>query len=185
MRCSRELYRTQLPKVDKAEFVVTFEALNPDANPILITQNEYMRRMKDMAAMQPGMSFYGELPDSYNLIVNTESPVIKKIAEAAQNQLKPELAPLFSAIDEANGKASALRDKTKNGSVKLSDKEQNQLTQLDQEVTHKRAEEKKLVEAFGNNQPLVRQAIDLALLANGLLKGEALNAFIRRSVSLL
>lgn len=180
-----ELYRSQLPKVDKSEFVVTFEALNPEANPVLITQNEYMRRMKDMAAMQPGMSFYGDLPDSYNLIVNTESPVIKKIAEAAQSQLKPELAPVFTAIEEANGKASELRDKTKNGSVKLSDEEQGQLTQLDQDIAHKRAEEKKIVEAFGSNQPLVRQAIDLALLANSLLKGEALSAFIRRSVSLL
>ena len=180
-----ELYRTQLPKVDKAEFVVTFEALNPDANPILITQNEYMRRMKDMAAMQPGMSFYGELPDSYNLIVNTESPVIKKITEAANSGLKPQLADIFIAIDNANKQSTELRDKTKNSAEKLSDDDQKQLTQLEQQITHQRAEEKKVVTEFGNNQPLVRQAIDLALLANGLLKGEALNAFIRRSVSLL
>lgn len=180
-----ELYRTQLPNVDKAEFVVSFEALNPDANPILITQNEYMRRMKDMAAMQPGMSFYGELPDSYNLIVNTESPIIKKITESANSNLKPMLENVFAAIDNANSKASELRDKTKNGSDKLSDDEQKQLSQFEQDITQQRAEEKKIIEEFGGNQPLVRQVIDLALLANGLLKGEALNAFIRRSVTLL
>ena len=82
-----EIFRSQLPKVDKANFLVTFEALSSSANPILITQDEYMRRMKDMAAMQPGMSFYGELPDSYNLIVNTESPVTRRIMEAADADL--------------------------------------------------------------------------------------------------
>lgn len=180
-----ELYRTQLPKVEKAEFIVSFEALNPEASPILITQNEYMRRMKDMAAMQPGMSFYGELPDSYNLIINTENPVIKRIKDSADNDLKPQLTSIFAAINEANAKSSELRDKTKDGSTKLTDEEQGQLQHYEEDATHQRAEEKRIVTSYGENQPLVRQAIDLALLANGLLRGEALNAFIRRSVSLL
>jgi heat shock protein htpG len=180
-----ELYRTQLPKVEKAEFIVSFEALNPEASPILITQNEYMRRMKDMAAMQPGMSFYGELPDSYNLIINTENPVIKRIKDSADNDLKPQLTSVFAAINEANAKSSELRDKTKGGSTKLTDEEQGQLQHYEEEATHQRTEEKRIITSYGENQPLVRQAIDLALLANGLLRGEALNAFIRRSVSLL
>lgn len=180
-----ELYRTQLPKVEKAEFIVSFEALNPEASPILITQNEYMRRMKDMAAMQPGMSFYGELPDSYNLIINTENPVIKRIKDKADNDLKPQLTSVFAAINEANAKSSELRDKTKDGSTKLTDEEQGQLQHYEEDATHQRAEEKRIITSYGENQPLVRQAIDLALLANGLLRGEALNAFIRRSVSLL
>lgn len=180
-----ELYRTQLPKVEKAEFIVSFEALNPEASPILITQNEYMRRMKDMAAMQPGMSFYGELPDSYNLIINTENPVIKRIKDSADNDLKPQLTSVFAAINEANAKSSELRDKTKDGSTKLTDEEQGQLQHYEEEATHQRTEEKRIITSYGENQPLVRQAIDLALLANGLLRGEALNAFIRRSVSLL
>ena len=95
------------------------------------------------------------------------------------------LENVFAAIDNANSKASELRDKTKNGSDKLSDDEQKQLSQFEQDITQQRAEEKKIIEEFGGNQPLVRQVIDLALLANGLLKGEALNAFIRRSVTLL
>ena len=180
-----ELYRTQLPKVEKAEFIVSFEALNPEASPILITQNEYMRRMKDMAAMQPGMSIYGELPDSYNLIINTENPVIKRIKDSADNDLKPQLTSVFAAINDANAKSSELRDKTKDGSTKLTDEEQGQLQHYEEDATHQRAEEKRIITSYGENQPLVRQAIDLALLANGLLRGEALNAFIRRSVSLL
>ncbi len=180
-----ELFRTQLPKVDKAEFIVSFEALNPGANPILITQNEYMRRMKDMAAMQPGLSFYGDMPDSYNLIVNTESPLIKRIKENADAELKQQLAPIFAAIADANAKSTALRDKTKNDTAKLSEEEQGELQRTEQEAANKRDEEKRIIAEYGEKQPLVRQVIDLALLANGLLRGEALNAFIHRSVSLL
>lgn len=178
-----EMFRSQIPHVDKAEFLVSFESLSPDANPILITQNEYMRRMKDMAAMQPGMSFYGELPDSYNLIVNVESPVIKRILGDAEASLMPKLSPFFDAIADNNAKAKALRDGAKDG--KLSDDEQNQIKHFDEETTHQRAEEKKEASAYASGQPLVKQVIDLALLANGLLRGASLNDFIHRSVSLL
>ncbi len=171
-----ELFRSQIPAVDKAEFLVSFEALSPEANPILITQNEYMRRMKDMAAMQPGMSFYGELPDSYNLIVNTESDVIKRIKDAADNALMPKLQPIFDTIADNNTKAQA---------GKLSDEDQNQIKHFDETVTHQRAEKKKVTEEYASAQPLVKQVIDLALLANGLLRGQHLNDFIRRSVTLL
>ncbi|MBD5376153.1 MAG: molecular chaperone HtpG [Bacteroides sp.] len=177
------LFRTQIPKVDKAEFIVTFEALSPEANPVLITQNEYMRRMKDMAAMQPGMSFYGELPDSYNLIVNTESPVIKRIREAAENGLLPEIKPLNATIAETNDKVKAIRDTAKDG--KLTDEQQGEVTNLEQTVAHTRHEEEKKIADYAASQPLVKQSIDLALLANGLLKGSELSAFISRSVSLL
>lgn len=178
-----ELFRTQIPKVDKAEFLVSFEALAGDANPVLITQNEYMRRMKDMAALQPGMSFYGELPDSYNLIVNVENPVVKRIIESADKDLMPTLEPIFSAISEANKQAEDIRSKAKDG--KMTDEEQNQVKHFDETATHQRSEEKKAVETYASGQPLVKQVIDLALLANGLLRGADLNAFIRRSVDLL
>lgn len=178
-----EMFRSQIPHVDKSEFLVSFESLSPETNPILITQNEYMRRMKDMAAMQPGMSFYGELPDSYNLIVNVESPVIKRIMDDAEASLMPKLSPIFDAIADNNAKTKALRDGAKDG--KLSDDEQDQIKHFDEETTHQRAEEKKEASAYASGQPLVKQVIDLALLANGLLRGASLNDFIRRSVSLL
>ena len=178
-----EMFRSQVPAVEKAEFLVQFEALSPEANPILITQNEYMRRMKDMAAMQPGMSFYGELPDSYNLIINTESPVTKRIISAADSDLMPQLKSVFEAIRANNAKAEDTRKNAPEG--KLSDEQQNEIKQLDENTAHQRAEEKRLSTEFASGQPLVKQAIDLALLANGLLRGHDLDEFIRRSVSLL
>lgn len=178
-----EIFRSQLPKVDKANFLVTFEALSSSANPILITQDEYMRRMKDMAAMQPGMSFYGELPDSYNLIVNTESPVTRRIMEAADADLMPKLKPVMDNIAKFNSEAEEIRKSAKDG--KLDDNQQSQVKKLDNDVASQRNEENRLSKEYASSQPLVRQAIDLALLANGLLRGHDLDEFIRRSVALL
>ena len=181
------LYRSQIPSVEKSEFLVSFEALSPEANPVLITQNEYMRRMKEMAAMQPGMSFYSELPDSCNLIVNTEHPIIKKIKEGADSKVLDSMEEMAKSIEEKNSAIQALRDtvKDKGADVKLSDEDQGKVTNLENEVTHLRKEENRIMSDYAASQPLVKQVIDLALLANGLLKGEALNAFIRRSVNLL
>lgn len=142
-----------------------------------------MRRMKDMAAMQPGMAFYGELPDSYSLIVNTENPVIKKITADADNALAAKVTPLDETIKADNDKIKAMRDGAKDG--KLSDEEQGQVTNLEQNVEHARNEQTKIIREYGAGQPLVKQVLDLALLANGLLKGEALSNFISRSVELL
>ena len=177
------LFRCQIPKVEKAEFIVSFEALNADANPVLITQNEYMRRMKDMAAMQPGMSFYGELPDSYNLIVNTENPVIKRIRESAEAELNARVEPLDKTIGEKNAEIKGIRDAAKDS--KLTDEQQGKVTELEQAVEHDRKEQNEIIEIYAKSNPLIKQTIDLALLANGLLKGQDLNEFIRRSVSLL
>ena len=177
------IFRTQLPKVEKAEFLVELDILSPQANPVLITQNEYMRRMKEMAAMQPGMSFYGELPDSYNLIVNVEHPVIKKIMTGAEADLMPTLKPLFDATRADNESSEQVRKSAKDG--KLSDEDSAKIKELDEKIAHNRNEEKKAATEYASAQPLVRQTIDLALLANGLLKGEALNEFIKRSVSML
>lgn len=178
-----EVFRSQLPKVEKAEFLVSFEALSSDANPIVITQNEYMRRMKEMAAIQPGMSFYADLPDSCNLIVNTESSVTKRILESADQKLMPSLKPLFETIDSNNKAGETLRKAA--GDNKLSDEQQKDIKTLDDDTAHQRSELNRLATAYGQSQPLVRQSIDLALLANGLLRGHDLSEFIARSVSLL
>lgn len=178
-----EVFKSRIPKIDKAEFLITFEALNADANPVLITQNEYMRRMKDMAAMQLGMSFYGDLPDSYNLIVNVEQPVIKSIIEKADNELMPSLKPVYEAIAKLNDDNKQIRDNAKDG--KVSDEDNKKIEANDEAVNHQRSEEKRISKSYADNEPVIGQVIDLALLANGLLKGEKLNEFIRRSVSLL
>ncbi len=177
------LFRSRIPKVDKAEFLVNFEALSANADPVMITQNEYMRRMKDMAAMQPGMSFYGELPDSYNLIVNTESPVIATIKESALSALSASVAPLAAEITSGNEQIAGLRKNAKDG--KLSDDEQKQVTELEASVDKARKEQEKVISDYAQTQPVVKQVIDLALLGNGLLKGADLTEFIHRSIQLL
>lgn len=177
------IFRSRIPKVDKAEFLVNFEALSADANPVMITQNEYMRRMKDMAAMQPGMSFYGELPDSYNLIVNTESPVISKIKDEAMAALSATVAPFAAEITSGNDQISELRKNAKDG--KLSDDDQKKVTDLEASVDKARKEQESAIADYARTQPIVKQVIDLALLGNGLLKGADLTEFIHRSVQLL
>ncbi len=177
------MFRSQLPNVEKAEFIVTFEALSPDAAPVMITQNEYMRRMKDMAALQPGMSFYGALPDSYNLIVNTEQPVIKRIVDSADADLMPKLRQGIDALAADNAAIKSLRDSATDG--KLNDEQQKQVDELESKAADQRRSNDDVAAEYAKGQPLVKQTIDLALLANGLLRGAELSAFINRSVSLL
>lgn len=174
------MFRAAVPHLDKAEFFVSFEQLNPEANPVLITQNEYMRRMKDMAAMQPGMSFYGELPDSYNLIVNTGNEVISRMVTEAREKLMPQTEGFTREITEADTelrKLSEAKDK--------SAEDQGRQKELEDKMAHARNEREKVVKAYGAERPLVGQVVDLALLANSLLKGAPLSDFITRSVSLL
>lgn len=172
------LFQSQIPAVEGANFIVTFEALNYQDNPVVITQNEYMRRMKEMAAMQPGMNFYGELPDSYNLIVNTEQSLVKRIKEAADEALEAKVLPMQTEIDSKNEEITRLRE-----SKEEADKTKS--TELEKEVGAIRENMSKQISEYAATQPLVKQLIDLALLGNGLLKGAQLSDFIRRSVELL
>ncbi len=177
------VFNSQIPTVDNAQFIITFEAISATDAPIIITQNEYMRRMKEMAAFQPGMNFYGEMPDSYNLIVNTEHPLIVKIRENADAEVADKVAPVTKSINDNNAKITAIRDANKDKS--LSDEDNANISTLEKAVKSLRDDETKILSEYASNQPIVKQLIDLALLGNGLLKGEALNSFIRRSVSLL
>lgn len=176
------IFRSQTPEVDKANFLVTFEAIGEHALPVVITQNEFMRRMKDMAAMQPGMNFYGDLPDSYNIVVNTENPLIVKITKESNDALSADILPLMEKIDEYNSEITKLRgDNTKDQDAETS---QN-IKDLEKKITDDRAEQDKLITAYAEKNSIVKQLIDLALLGNGLLKGEALSSFIERSMNLL
>ena len=176
-------FRSQIPTVEKANFLVSFEALAATAQPIVITQSEYMRRMKEMAAMQPGMSFYGEMPDSYNLVVNTENPLIVKIKEAASTAIGAEVEPIANEINEKNTQASNIRSAAKDG--KLSAEEEKQVADIEKAVAELREKQEKIISDYASKQADVKQLIDLALLGNGLLKGEHLSAFIARSIELM
>ena len=177
------LFRSQLPTLQNAQFLVTFEAMNANDAPIVITLNEFMRRMKDMAAMQPGMDIYGNLPDNYNLVVNTEHPLIIRLRDQSQDNLGDQVSPLEKKIDDSNSEITALRATIKDGKPTAEQEKQQQ--ELEADVANARADEEKIISDYAAKTPLVGQLIDLALLGNGLLKGEALSKFIRRSVDLL
>ena len=136
--------------------------------------------MKEMAAMQRQMSFYNELPDSYNLILNTEHPVVKKIMADTKSALDEKVMPLEQSISELNKRISELRDKKE-----ASDDEKKELEEKEKEAENLRNDENKAIDSYAETNPLVRQIIDIALLGNNLLKGKALDEFLKRSVELL
>ena len=174
------LFKSQIPNIEKTNFIVTFAALSENGAPATITQNEFMRRMKEMAAMQPGAGFYGELPDSYEVIVNTNQPTVKNIVENATKALETEVNPIRTEINSLNDEMSATRKEA-------SDKKETapDLSEKEKKVNELRDKETNLISDYAKTQPVVRQIIDLALLQSHLLSGEYLNEFIKRSVELL
>ncbi|MBD5222417.1 MAG: molecular chaperone HtpG [Bacteroidales bacterium] len=173
------VFRSQIPEIDKAMFIVTFENLGATNAPATIVQNEYMRRMKDMAAMQPGGGMFTELPDNYSLVINVAQPLVEKIISNCSRQTDEKTKPLF---DEINSLNSEIEKKRKAAET---DKKSADTTSEEKKVADLRADIENIAKEFAGGQPLVRQLIDLALLQSNLLKGEALNAFISRSVNLL
>lgn len=176
------LFTKSIPEVKDANFIVTFEALGTAEMPVLLTQNEYMRRMKDMAAVQPGMSFYGELPDSYNLVVNTENEHIVKVMGELDKELQPQIQGFNDTIAKAGKELDELLKSIKDKPDAEQDKRKEE---LEKEMSGARAQRDQVVEKFLPSVPVVSQMTDLALLANGLLKGASLTKFIHRSVELL
>lgn len=175
-----EVFKSQIPAIEKAEFLVSFEALSADSQPVQITQSEYMRRMKEMAAMQRQMSFYGELPDSYTMILNTEHPVVKRVIDDAKSALSDKVAPFEKSIAELNAKIKELRDKKD-----ASDDEKKTIADNEKQAEDLRRQENEAIDAYAVTNPLVKQLIDIALLGNNLLKGQALDEFLKRSIDLL
>ena len=174
------MIRSQIPEVDKTQFIVSFAALRPEDAPATITQNEFMRRMKEMAAMQPGGGFYRQLPDSYELVVNTEQPVIKKIIELATSSLEDEVSPVRAEIELLNNEITASRKESEDKKDQAPD-----LSEKENKVADLRKKEEDIVKKYASEQPKIRQIVDLALLQSHLLNGESLNEFIKRSISLL
>lgn len=175
------LFRSQLPKDEKANYMVSFEAISPDSAPIVLTQNEYMRRMKDMAALQPGLSFYGEMPDSYSVIVNITNPVIERVTKAADDALASKISPLVRKVEDEEKTLSELRGKT----GERNEEDKIKIRELEDSTKSVRDEQEKIIAEYAASQPVVKQLVDLALLGNGMLKGEDLNEFISRSLSML
>ena len=176
------LFTEALPKTKDATYIVSFEALGENEMPVVLTQNEYMRRMKEMAALQPGMSFYGELPDSYNLVVNTDNSHIVDLRKKIDAELDSEIKPLMEQSASDNKEIESLRAETKD---KADAEKEQKVKDLEKAVAENRDKQKSIVIEYAKKLPVVSQLVDLALLSNGLLKGADLTRFIRRSVDLL
>lgn len=158
----------------KANYLVSVESLSPDAMPVVITSNEYMRRMKEMAAMQAGMSFYGELPDSYTLVVNASNAVVQKILANASESLQSKIQSLIDKGIELGKQVDALNED-----------EKEKKASIEQDIAALREEQNKLIDDYVADTPQFSQLTDIALLAAGLLKGQQLATFLNRTVEML
>ncbi|MDE6805706.1 MAG: molecular chaperone HtpG, partial [Muribaculaceae bacterium] len=173
------LFSDRLPADDKTQFIVALEALDSTSAPATVTQNEFMRRMKKMAEQQPGMAFAAQMPDSYQLVVNTNQPAVKKLLEAASSAIGNKLGEILSRINAINEEISKERESnTDDDKKKLLEEKENEVAEL-------RKQQSTLISDYAKNRPEIRQIIDLALLQTGLLKGRELSEFISRSISLL
>lgn len=182
------VFESQIPAMDKTNFIVTFEQLPATANPVFVTQNEFMRRMKDMSAMQGGgmMSFYGEMPDSYNLVVNTAHPLIEKLLKDEETATEAEVTPLKAQISEMKTRLDSLKETQKGKKEEeIPAGEKEELDSLQKKIDELNENKKTVYRNYAADNKHVRQLIDLALLANNMLKGEALARFVKRSVELM
>ena len=182
----KSLFKGRLPHEEKRNYSVSLEALGADADAVLITQGEFMRRMQEMARLQPGMNFYGEMPEGYNVVLNTEHPLIERLLTSEKEAVEPKLSSLRAQLQEQNELVEAARtaqSAKKPEEITAAEREElDTLTSKQAEIEGKISEE---IKKFGAEEVLVGQLVDLALLGNGLLSGEALATFIRRSQQLL
>lgn len=181
-----QVFSSQMPKLEHAEFMVNVEALGENTQPVVITQNEYMRRMKEMSQFQPGMSFYQQMPDSYNLVLNSEHPLIKKVLDDTKAACGETLAPIDDEIKSLEAKQSALKqllDKKKPEELTQEEKDERQNTE--KTISEQKEKRNSIIAGYAKNNKIVHQLIDLALLQNGMLKGAALNEFLKRSVDII
>lgn len=180
------VFQGQLPKVQKVEFHVETQALGETASPIVITQAEYMRRMKEMANIQPGMSFYGEMPDMYNLVLNSDHQLIKKVLEDTESVCAEKLVPVESEIAMLNLRQTELR-KAQEGKKDedISTAEKDELNEVEQKLNEQKQQKTTIINESAADNKVVHQLIDLALLQNNMLKGEALTNFVKRSIELI
>lgn len=179
-------FRSQMPKIDKVEFYVEVQSLGENAQPVTITQSEYMRRMKDMSRFQSGMSFYAQMPDSYSLVLNCDHPLIKAIIDDGNTQCAESLKPVESEIKGLQARIDALRQSQgKKKPEEITQEEKDDLANTEKAVNEQREKKNNIIADYAKGNKVVHQLIDLALLQNGMLKGSALDAFIKRSVSLI
>lgn len=181
-----QVFSSQMPKLDNAEFMVSIEALGENAQPVMITQSEYMRRMKEMSHFQPGMSFYQQLPDSYSLVLNSEHRLIKAVMEDTVKTCGEALKPIDSEIKGLEARSAALKQ-TQDGKKpeEVTQEEKDDLKNTQNAISEQKEKRNELIANYAKDNKIVHQLIDLALLQNGMLKGAALDAFLKRSIEII
>jgi molecular chaperone HtpG len=182
----RYSFESQLPKTDKTNYAVTLEAVSADALPVFLTQNEFMRRMKEMSAHQQGMSFYGNMPDQYNLVINTANDKVKSLLADINAACETGVNPLLEQIATLHAEEDVLREAQKGKKEEeLSQEEKDAVTKVTKELAALKMQLKEQYATYAASSEKIHQLIDIAMLAAGQLKGEALAKFVNRSVELL
>ena len=181
-----EAFRSQIPAIEKADFTVDVQSLGESFQPVLVTQNEYMRRMKEMSQFQQGMGFYAQLPDSYNLVLNADHPLVKKVLDDIIANTAEELKPVASELKGQEARLAALHQAQDNKKAEeLTQEEKDDMQNTQKTVSELQDKKKAIVAAYAKGNEVVHQLIDLALLQNGMLQGAALDKFLKRSISLI
>ena len=181
-----QTFRSQMPHLDKTEFNVEVQALGESNQPVLITQSEYMRRMKEMSRFQPGMSFYGEMPDSYTLVLNANHPLVKNVLDDAKTNTEEALKPVRSELKGLDARLQVLnQEQSKKKYDELTQEEKDDKANTQKAIDEQREKKNQIIADYAKGNSIVHQLIDLALLQNGMLKGEALDKFLKRSIDLI
>ncbi len=180
------IFNSQMPRTDKLDFHVEAQALGEDALPVMLTQSEYMRRMKEMSRLQPGMSFYGEMPDMMTLVLNTDAPLIKSVLEDSESETLEKIRPIEAEIKGLTARQAVLRqEQDKKKAEEVTQEEKDDLKKCGDDIQAQRDQKNTILSDYGKQSDRVHQLIDLALLQNGMLRGEALTQFVRRSVEMI
>ena len=180
------VFRSQLPQIKKVEFNVETQALGENGAPIMITQSEYMRRMKEMANIQAGMSFYGEMPNMYNLVLNADHKLVKQVLTDADNSCKAALEPIESEMESLNNRRKELQKAQEGKKTEdIPQAEKDELNDIEKKISDETTKKQAVLGEYANGNKIIHQLIDLALLQNNMLKGEALTNFVKRSIELI
>ena len=181
-----EAFRSQLPKLEKAEFHVEVESLGATGSPVVITQSEYMRRMKDMSRFQSGMAFYAQMPDMYSMVLNSDHPLIQQVIESEKSTCADGLKPIESEIKGQEARLAVLRsERDKKKPEEVTQEEKDDIAATEKAISEQKDKKKEVIAAYAKDNAVIHQLIDLALLRNGMLKGAALEAFLKRSVEMI
>ena len=181
-----QAFRSQMPNTDKSNFYVEVQALGEEAQPVIITQSEYMRRMKDISRYQSGMAFYGQMPDSYSIVLNSDHPLLKRVADDETEKCGQQLKPINAEIKGLEARVAVMRqERDKKKAEEVTQQEKDDISQTEKDIDAQKDKKNQIIAEFAKGNDIIHQLIDLALLQNGMLKGAALAAFLKRSVQMI